>query len=145
MDSYMWVAEELYNIVWKPIGIVPGVMITDYDPSLLGAIKNTYNGTTFMLCTVHVKNNFKKNCFKGFGGSVDKHNSLLQAAGHLIYSEDDESYNKAKNVFLSIAKTSTKAIDIANYLNRYVSNFCGSHQMMMQVDNERYYSHRSFL
>lgn len=74
----------------------------------------------FMLCTVHIKNNFKKNCFKGLSSNVDKHKSLLKAVDRLTRSEDDVLFNEAKDKFLLIAKTSTIADDITNYFKRYV-------------------------
>ena len=117
-ESYTWVAEELHDLIWKPVDKVPGVIVTDYDPSLVGAIKTTYRDTTFMLCTVHIRKNFQKNCLKGFDGDVEKHKALLKAVDGLIRSDNESSYQKAKSDFLEVANTSSKSTEIVKYLDR---------------------------
>ena len=47
MDAYKWL---LANLVRVNQGLEPKVMLTDFDPSMCGAIEKTLKQTTHLLC-----------------------------------------------------------------------------------------------
>ena len=58
LETYNWL---LQNLLRFNDGIEPGVILTDFDSSMCGAIESQFNKTTHLLCQWHMQQNFKKN------------------------------------------------------------------------------------
>ena len=57
METYEWM---LKNLVKFNNGAAPKVLLTDFDPSMSGAIEKALPDTTHLLCQWHMQQNFKK-------------------------------------------------------------------------------------
>lgn len=57
MDTYEWLLKNLVNF---NNGEAPKIILTDFDPSMSGAIEKTLPETTHLLCQWHMQQNFKK-------------------------------------------------------------------------------------
>lgn len=57
METYKWL---LKNLVRFNDDVEPGVILTDFDASMCGAIEKTMKNTTHLLCQWHMQQNFKK-------------------------------------------------------------------------------------
>jgi len=57
MDTYKWL---ISNLLRFNDGVEPGVILTDFDASMCGAIEQTFKNTTHLLCQWHMQQNLKK-------------------------------------------------------------------------------------
>jgi len=57
LETYEWL---LKTLVHMNGGVEPGVILTDFDPSMSGAIERVLKGSTHLLCQWHMQQNFKK-------------------------------------------------------------------------------------
>lgn len=98
-----------------------GVVVMYFSAAALSAFESVFKNTRHILCIVHIRNNFKKNCLKRFDVE-EQQKVLMNAVDHIINSTDEKSLHEAKVEFTEIAYFSRKGTEIMGYLEWYGYN-----------------------
>jgi hypothetical protein len=102
MDTYEWI---LKNIVDFNEGNAPKVLLTDFDPSMSGAIEKTLPNTVHLLCQWHMQQNFKKHFLylsKSKGpGALEKRYLYRYLTGDCIFNDNVKNFWKISEVIFN--------------------------------------------
>jgi hypothetical protein len=96
MDTYKWLID---NLLRFNDGIEPGVILTDFDASMCGAIEQRFKTATHLLCQWHMQQNFKKH-FLYLKRLHQGHAKLLYKyiVYDLIYEEKQPNFETYVNI-----------------------------------------------
>jgi len=102
MDTYEWILKNLVNFNQ---GEAPRVLLTDFDPSMSGAIERALPNTTHLLCQWHMQQNFKKhflylNTVKG-PGSLEARQLYRYLTGDVIFNESVKNFWKVSEIIFN--------------------------------------------
>ncbi|CAI2385530.1 unnamed protein product [Moneuplotes crassus] len=97
-EAYIWLMQTFLKFVEYN---EPGIILTDFDPSMCHGIERTFEKTTHLLCQWHVMNNFKRHFLylqkkKGFGPK-----NLYQKIINLIYTPSAKEFQEIQEVLFS--------------------------------------------
>ncbi|KAG0170924.1 hypothetical protein DFQ30_001767 [Apophysomyces sp. BC1015] len=94
----------------------------DNAAAKLGAAATVFPKSRQMLCTMHIRGNFKRKCCVGFD-EEEQHVALLEAVDKIFYSSSMEAFELAKQEFIEIAQFSRKTDAIVEYLELELVHF----------------------
>ncbi|CAI2386947.1 unnamed protein product [Moneuplotes crassus] len=96
-ESYKWL---LSNLV-KLSGVEPGVILTDFDPSMCHGIERIFRNTTHLLCQWHMMCNFKRHFFylrkKRSGAAKILHQKIIDT----IFCRTPKEFHENQEIIFS--------------------------------------------
>ncbi|CDW84932.1 UNKNOWN [Stylonychia lemnae] len=107
MDTYKWL---LKNLKRFNDDIEPGTLLTDFDPSMCGAIEGVLKNTQHLLCQWHMQQNFKKHFM--FLKRIHQGQAKLlykYIVYDLIYEENYQKFQTTLNIIFQHADLVTEA------------------------------------
>lgn len=109
METYTWLLQHLVNF---NDGVAPKVLLTDFDPSMAGAIERAMPQTLHLLCQWHMMQNLKKNMIflsKRHTGCAKMLYKFI--VYELLFCEDPFKFQQVANViFQNAAQLGTDKI-----------------------------------
>lgn len=120
LATYKWVFGSLRSIIYDPASVQPGVIVMDSSAAELGAVATEFPYSKQLLCAMHIRDNLKRKCLKGFD-LEEQHSALMESVTAMINSKDEDEFEKAVEDFKSIAFFSRKGSEIVEYLELLVS------------------------
>jgi transposase-like protein len=96
METYKWI---ISNLLRFNNGVEPGAILTDFDASMCGAIEQTFEKSTHLLCQWHMQQNLKKH-FLYLKRVHQNHAKLLYKyiVYDLLYEESQQLFETYVNI-----------------------------------------------
>jgi MULE transposase domain len=114
-ESMTWVTLALKELVFDS-GVYPSTFVTDNQLTINSAIDRLFPDAKRLLCTWHIKNNFKTTLRKLFSDD-EKWEALAGAVDKLIHCHNQEQYESAINSYQKATLACSKPKTAQEYLD----------------------------
>ncbi|KAH1225504.1 PKS-NRPS hybrid synthetase [Glycine max] len=92
LNNVVWALERFRDIFLRR-DVLPGVIVTDRDLTLMNAVKTVFSECTNLLCTFHINKNVKGKC-KSLIGQTNAWEYVMNAWGTLVDCPSEQQFDE---------------------------------------------------
>ena len=118
--SYIWVLEQLKDVILGNGTIKPGIFVTDDDKALGSALADVYPETPHTLCAWHILKNFDAHASGCFKRDSEYHQQYLDAVNKMIWGRTETVFNEGEKAYTDLVSKTGKSKELSEYLLLYV-------------------------